>query len=197
MSIDLNTEHRILWFDDFDDDPTNDYRFLSNFYVGEPIWVAGTEFETGEHMFQAMKARTRKAFEMVRTADGPGHAKALGRSIPLRDDWEAVKYDVMAAVLRSKFAPDRSEADLLLATGDRLLVEGTYWRDRVWGIDLGKYEARHDPTAYGRNWLGTLLMAVRAELRYTAEANWWVHTGDMNLEFARHPGWSMDGRPSP
>lgn len=159
------------------------YRFLSNFYEGDPIVVDDLTFATGEHLFQALKAKTQKAFEMVRTADGPDHAKSLGRSIPLRDDWEAAKYDVMALTLRAKFTLGRPEGPWLLATGDALLVEGTYWGDRVWGIDLKPFPARADPTAYGRNWLGTLLMARRAELRHEFYTGRAVRTARSNFEF--------------
>jgi predicted NAD-dependent protein-ADP-ribosyltransferase YbiA (DUF1768 family) len=60
-------------------------------------------------------------------------------------------------VLARKFHPAREEAQMLLDTGDAQLVEGTYWHDQVWGVDI--------TTGIGRNWLGTLLMARRAELR--------------------------------
>lgn len=182
--LNANPHELILWFDDFDVVPTNDYRFLSNFYIGEPIEIMGDEFATGEHAFQAAKAKTRKAYEMVRTADDPGHAKYLGRTIPLRDDWEAVKYDVMAAVIRAKFGWDRPEGAMLGATGDALLVEGTYWGDRVWGVDLKTFAHRHDPTWHGRNWLGTLLMARRAELRYERAVGGVVYTMGPNVDFS-------------
>lgn len=155
----LNGDGIIHWFDDFGPEPTNHYRFLSNFYVGKPLELNGLRFRTGEHMFQAFKADDLADFQTVAEAHSPGTAKALGRSIPLRSDWEQVKYDVMAAVLRTKFTLEREEGQLLLLTGDALLVEGTWWGDQVWGTAL-------DREGYpGRNWLGTLLMARRAELR--------------------------------
>lgn len=179
----LNDHTRILWFDDFNEPghETNGHRFLSNFYVGEPIALAGDYFATGEHAFQAAKAKTPKVFGMVRDADSPGHAKALGRSVPLRDDWELVKYDVMAAVVRAKFTPRREEGKLLLETGDRLLVEGTYWGDTVWGTNLNQWRRVLPP---GRNWLGTLLMARRAELRAHVELQSGLVGEEANLEFA-------------
>jgi ribA/ribD-fused uncharacterized protein len=136
------------------------------------------QFLTGEHAFAAMKfwGTDWTHFEDIVNAKGyayvspkghivrsaPSQAKALGRSRehPLRPDWEIVKLDVMAAVIRAKFAPGRDEAERLLATGTRMLVEGTYWGDDVWGVDIDQTE--HLPR--GRNWLGTLLMARRAEL---------------------------------
>jgi len=117
------------------------------------------EFQTGEHAFQALKAHTPEDFYYVATASDPNETKFRGRTISLRPDWEQVKYDVMAAVVRAKYTLDREEGKRLLETGDRLLVEGTWWKDEVWGVDLN---AAGLP---GRNWLGTLLMARRAELR--------------------------------
>lgn len=148
----------VNWFDDFGT-PDNHYRFLSNFYVGKPLVCDGEEYRTGEHLFQALKAITPRDEAKVRNAPTPGEAKRIGRRIMLRPDWEAVKYDVMAMVVRLKFARDRQEAQLLEMTGNALLMEGTFWGDTVWGVDLNK------DGWPGRNWLGTLLMARRAELR--------------------------------
>lgn len=189
MSDDLNTLERILWFDDFEDEPTNQHRFLSNFYIGEPIRVSSTAvFPTGEHAFAAYKAADPRAFHAIATAvdrkgsPSPGAAKSMGRSCTLRPDWEVVKLDVMAAVIRAKFTLDRVEGHLLLETGNRLLMEGTYWHDRVWGVDL--QANREDPVqAPGRNWLGTLLMARRAELVVEELHGIRVPTGDHNLAF--------------
>lgn len=170
----LNTADHIVWFDDFHGDegnaPTNSYRFLSNFYVGDPFtipdvkWFGGglVEFKTGEHAFQAFKAVNSEdsgQFKAIVDAETPSLAKKLGRSCKLRKDWEAVKFDVMMAVLRSKFTFDRAEGHLLLGTGTALLTEGTFWYDDTWGVMLNK-QGRP-----GRNWLGTLLMARRAELQ--------------------------------
>lgn len=178
----LNGDHLILWFDDLGTG-NEEYRFLSNFYEGDPITLPGIDWEdvvlndgtpvsnltgpikfaTGEHAFAAMKffGSDPDHFRDICAAEGPNEAKALGRSRkhPIRTDWEVVKLDIMAAVTREKYALGRPEADLLLATGDRLLVEGTFWYDDVWGVQL---QAKGMP---GRNWLGSLLMMRRAELR--------------------------------
>ena len=183
----LNAQGHILWFDDLGTG-NEEYRFLSNFYEGEPITLPGVTWEallaadafvdrhvhlhaltgsvgfaTGEHAFAAMKfwgSDAEHFFDIVH-ASGPNPAKVLGRSRkhPLRADWEVVKLDVMAAVTRAKYTLDREEGKRLLETGDRLLVEGNFWGDEVWGVAL---DVEGVP---GRNWLGTLLMARRAELR--------------------------------
>lgn len=143
----------INWFGD-------DYYFLSNFFVGPwPLMYDRDEYQTAEHLFQALKALTERDERKVREAGSPGEAKRLGRRIGLRPDWEAVKYDIMAMVVRVKFSRERPESRMLLDTGDALLIEGNVWNDTTWGVDL------KDPEWPGRNWLGTLLMARRAELR--------------------------------
>lgn len=153
---------------------------LSNFYIGEPIQFPEIDGEslpaglTGEHVFQAFKATDRQTREAILTAryeegdvlrpgsavgdPAPAKAKAMGRSISLRPDWEAVKFDVMAMTVRLKTSAGRLESLALLNTGSAYLQEGSWHGDTVWGVDLQK-EARP-----GRNWLGTILMARRAEL---------------------------------
>lgn len=148
--------------DFFDGD--DGFDFLSNFY---PSRVRIPEFgdfgeqdaeevpcKTVEHGFAAMKTLDPQARQRVVDAPTPGKAKMLGRTIALRPDWEDVKAPVMYALLRQKFAPGTELAEKLMATYPRLLIEGTLWEDRVWGI----YEGQ------GANLLGHLLMAVRAEL---------------------------------
>lgn len=167
MANPMNTPHVIAWFDNFHDTETerNEYDFLSNFYVDISIWDGFRTFMSGEHMFAAYKTYDYNQFEAIRNAYDPQEAKSLGRSCDLRDDWEVVKYDVMRFVLACKFASGRDESAKLLATGDALLVEGTYWGDRVWGVDLNADRAGAPQVRPGRNWLGALLMARRAELR--------------------------------
>lgn len=177
------TPHLIAWFDDFDG--AHPYRALSNFYEGEPIHIPNWSkipFKTGEHAFAAMKAHRSEEFAAIRDAMSPGEAKHLGRECLLRPNWEEIKYDTMMTVLRHKFTLQRAEGDILLSTGDSLLVEGTYWDDRVWGVAL--FEDRDPLMAPGRNWLGTMLMARRAELK--AEKAFGLHhlNGVFNAIFA-------------
>lgn len=166
-------------FDDFDG--PNQYRFLSNFYEGEPLFVFGADYATGEHAFQAMKTDDLEERDKIRRAGSPGAAKRLGRKCTLIEDWEEIKYDGMAAIVRAKFTIDREEGPLLLGTGDAQLVEGTSWGDHVWGVDRsGEW-----PRAKGRNWLGTLLMARRAELRALTKGAPDYGTGRFNEAFVR------------
>lgn len=119
-----------------------------------PLVYRREGFKSGEHAFQAAKAIHRKDHLLVKHAVTPVAAKKVGRRIAMRSDWEDVKIEVMREVLRSKFA-NREMRKLLLATGDDELIEGNYWGDRFWGVCNGR----------GHNWLGKLLMEVRAECR--------------------------------
>lgn len=159
----LNTPEHIKWFDDLG--PGNEkYRFLSNFYEGSPLTLPLFDPEkvyawTGEAFFAAWKANDSETFLEIFTERDPRKARSLGRKCDLRPDWEQIKYDVMMLTLRLKFDLDREEGKRLLATGNAFLQEGTYWGDDVWGTKL---QEKGEP---GRNWLGTMLMAVRAELK--------------------------------
>ncbi len=116
----------------------------------------GTFWKTVEHYFQAQKFPGHPHQETIRRAVTPQAAKSLGqtRQYPLRHDWEQIKEEVMQRALRAKFS-DPDLAALLLATGDRELVEDA---------EDDPYWARgRDGT--GLNRAGELLMQVRTELR--------------------------------
>jgi len=178
----------IDWFDSFRDTDVyqNRWSFLSNFYevsadrshlMTDALWSYAhpavrerwsqedfPTFRDGETPFQAMKAKHPGEFKSIMRSGDPGLAKAKGRRCSLRPDWEEIKFSVMREVLASKFSPigSRRPGDplsyKLLTTGSAYLVEGTFWGDTIWGVDLT------DPERPGENWLGVLLMERRAEL---------------------------------
>ncbi|KAI0099035.1 DUF1768-domain-containing protein [Nemania sp. FL0031] len=59
--------------------------------------------------------------------------------------------------------------DVLLATGDRELVEASP-RDRIWGVGFGAKGAEAKRAKWGMNLLGKCLMEVREQFRKEAEA---------------------------
>lgn len=143
------------------------YRFLSNFYESI-IHHDGILYPTVEHFFQAMKTLIREERIAISQAATAGIAKKMGSptgykgfKITLRPDWEkkvkgrVLKVLVMMDGLRAKFSyPDL--ADKLIATYPQQLVEGNWWSDRTWGVDLR--------TGIGQNLLGKCLGEVRLEL---------------------------------
>lgn len=148
------------------------YRMLSNFWdarnsrPGRNAEPYAVSFEWTGHMrswwtevlFAAAKAKHAKDRERILAA-GPTEAKRLGRQIQLIDGWDDRKYMVMERCTANKFCGRGAEQAMLLGTGHADLVEGTYWRDRVWGVDL------LDPERPGTNWLGCILMNHRAQIR--------------------------------
>lgn len=131
--------------------------WLSNFSE-HTIEVDGKSWPTVEHYFQAMKFEGTDLEEKVREAPGPWDAKRIGRSGPLREDWEAVKEMFMYNGLLAKFTQHPILAMRLVATGGAEIVEHTE-TDSYWG-DGGD--------GSGKNRLGQLLMRLRDELRMLA-----------------------------
>jgi ribA/ribD-fused uncharacterized protein len=136
-----------------------EYRFLSNFWPATVV-LDGLMYPTVEHAYQAAKTDVFACRLVIQAADTPGQAKRLGRRMPLRPDWERVKQDVMASLLRQKFAPGTGLADQLLATGYEGLIEGNSWHDNYWGVCYCPKCCNR-----GQNRLGKLLMNIRKELR--------------------------------
>jgi N-glycosidase YbiA len=132
-----------------------DYFFLSNFFP-HPITIDKIEYPTVEHAFQAMKTSSIEEKRLIQNQDSPAGAKKAGRKVALREDWEQVKFEIMAELIRLKFA-DRELEKRLLATGSAELIEGNTWRDMTWGCVKNK-----NGEWKGRNMLGKILMEHRA-----------------------------------
>lgn len=150
----------------------DEHAFLSNFWpfqgkrlIGPPapiLWK-GISWPSAEHLFQAGKTTSGEVAEWIRQSDTPGMAKSRGRAIEVRPDWNEIKLDVMLKVVTAKFMQNPDLAEKLVATGDEDLIEGNWWGDKFWGIDLKqKYPS-------GENWLGRLLMILRAQLVMKAD----------------------------
>ena len=129
------------------------YRFLSNFYSSEVIYDDHI-YPTVEHAYQASKTTISRR-HAIRQAENPGHAKRLGRQVPLRRDFEENKVMIMRKLVRQKFK-DPMLRTSLLRTGNRRLVEGNRRGDQFWG---------ESPVGFGQNKLGQILMVIREEIR--------------------------------
>jgi ribA/ribD-fused uncharacterized protein len=93
----------------------------------------GAWWPTSEHYFQAQEFAGTPSVEEVREAPSPKLAAEMGRdrSRPLRADWEQVKEDVMRRAVWHKFQAHPELKEILLGTGDALIVEearhDAYW----------------------------------------------------------------------
>lgn len=131
-----------------------EFRWLSNFSPHDVEWE-GEVYPTVEHAFQAAKTHNPTSRELIRCAPTPSKAKYLGRRVTLREDWDEVRLEIMMRLVVEKFDRHPDLAHKLRATGHQALVEGNTWGDTFWGV----YEGN------GKNWLGLILMWVRAQLR--------------------------------
>ncbi|MCK5601399.1 NADAR family protein, partial [Candidatus Pacearchaeota archaeon] len=100
-----------------------------------------------------------------------GQAKKAGRHLMLRTNWEDVKIDIMANLVRQKFQRHEYLKQNLLETGNAKLIEGNGWGDIFWGMYKG----------VGKNMLGKILMQVREEIQindiYEMHTDWCVNCG--------------------
>ena len=132
---------------------TGKYEFLSNFY-NHPLVLDGVEYSNAEAAFQAQSAADKGSKRKFARLSGI-KAKAYGRRIVQRDDWdEQTQIDAMREVLIAKFK-DEELAKKLCNTGNEELINMNQFRDEYWGVT----------TRGGRNKLGEMLMEIRAELQ--------------------------------
>ena len=132
--------------------------FLSNFFmIGS--WSV-------EHEFQASKTTNMTLQKLILYCEKPSIAKELGNAVRLRKDWNQIKDKIMEEALIKKFTTKATLARLplkqmLLDTGDAILIEGNKWHDNYWGDCLCLRCKQIDAI----NRLGQLLMKVRNMLK--------------------------------
>lgn len=129
------------------------YQFLSNF-TPCIVTMYGVAYPSVENAYQASKCyypQDRELFVTITARE----AKALGKKVAIRPDFDNKKLEFMETLLRRKFSPNNPELmKRLIQTGDVELVEVNHWKDTFWGECNG----------VGQNHLGRLLMNIRSEL---------------------------------
>ena len=182
--LNANPSEEINFFDD------EEYRFLSNMYPCKVV-LDDIEYQTAEAGFHAGKFKEKKykkMFANLKTKDDANwkdlgkKAKRLGQKNGITkqynlsfntDAWDNGEgQKAMLKAVRAKFK-DPDLASKLLKTGNAILIEGTFWNDRTWGVGLRRIKDKDgNIIAYkgsGRNQLGKLLMKVRDELKNSKE----------------------------
>ncbi len=135
---------------------------LSNMASGFPLEVNGVRILTSEALYQACRFPHKPDVQrLIIQQTSPMTAKM--RSKPhrkaTRPDWDKVRVNIMRWCLRVKLAQNWQKfGDLLLATGDRPIVEESR-KDEFWGA-----KAKDKATLVGMNVLGRLLMELREQL---------------------------------
>lgn len=131
----------------------------------------GKRFNCSEQYMMYAKAIVfgdEETAALIMKSKDPREQKALGRQVKNFDagKWMAVCQDVMVPALVSKFEQDPYALEVMMSTGDAIIVEASPY-DNIWGIGL----SADDPDAQipgrwkGKNFLGKVLMRARDELR--------------------------------
>ena len=134
----------------------DEYGCFSNF-AHYDFELDGKRWMTSEHYFQAQKFCGTEYEEMIRLLDNPMKAAEMGRNrnLPLREDWEHVKDDIMRKAVYAKFSQNIELKNILLNTDSEYIVENTS-NDYYWGCGTN---------GSGKNMLGIILMEIRDKLK--------------------------------
>jgi N-glycosidase YbiA len=135
------------------------YGCFSNFSE-HSIELEGKIWPSTEHYYQAQKfvgTSAEALCQQIYEASTPAEAAALGRDPhhPVRSDWEQIKTVVMEKAVLQKFTTYSTLKELLMGTGNELIVEDSP-TDGYWGCG---------EDGRGQNHLGKVLMRVRSCLR--------------------------------
>ena len=129
------------------------------------------DYTCAEQYMMAEKARLfddEETEAQIVAATNPKQMKALGRKVQNFNDriWLKLRHSVVLNGNYLKFAQNKNMRDILLSTGDKILVEASPY-DVIWGIGYtkNKLEAYNPQKWRGLNLLGFALMEVRDELR--------------------------------
>jgi ribA/ribD-fused uncharacterized protein len=134
-------------------------RFLSNFYIVD-VKYEGIVYPTSENAYQAAKFKN-KELRLKFVSVTPGDAKRFSRILPIREDWDDVKLEVMQSIIDIKFN-NPSMAKLLSSTGNDMLIEWNHWHDNFWGV----CKCEKCSEIVGKNMLGRVLMNKRSTLTF-------------------------------
>ena len=124
--------------------------FLSNFYERQFIWN-NSPFRNAESAFQQAKCKNANDYSKFYDLTGR-QAKALGKRIEMREDWNDIKLGVMKQIVTMKFICNPDLMHMLWHTGEQEIIEGNTWNDTYWGVCNG----------IGSNHLGKILMEIRS-----------------------------------
>lgn len=136
-----------------------------------PFQDQGKKFSTAEQYMMYQKAilfdDNQVADKILQTND-PKTQKALGRTVRGFSQalWDQHKFNIVVQGNLLKFSQNSALQQQLLATGEKILVEGSPY-DKIWGVGLKWSDPKilNDQNWQGANLLGKALMEVRQKLR--------------------------------
>lgn len=146
--------------------------YLSQFYVYRCSFIVNNiEYNCAEQFMMAGKARLFKdedSLWKIMHSVRPKDQKNFGRLVKGFDEdlWNIYAQCIVYKGNLEKFGQNHKIKDMLLSTGDKILVEASPY-DKIWGVGIGMKDPDiYDPSKWkGKNWLGEVLMLVRKTLR--------------------------------
>lgn len=144
---------------------------LSNF---EKCYIKhkGHLFATTEQAFMWEKAiffNDHENANKILKEENPAKAKKLGREVKNFDDskWSKVCYEIMYKINYEKYFQNTRLKNILLNTGDKILVEANGAPDNRWscGLYADNDKILNESNWTGTNYLGQILMQIRQELK--------------------------------
>jgi hypothetical protein len=139
---------------------TKENRWLSNFFKCS-IKYKDLTFTSAEQMYVYFKVKNKEDKQLILNTATAVEAKKIGRQAPMMDNWDNIKLRCMEYIITQKFIQNTSLKEKLIATDNKILIEGNYWHDNFWGI----CSCDKCKDLIGQNNLGFILMKVRSKLK--------------------------------
>ena len=147
---------------------------LTNYYPCD-IKLDGQVFKSAEHCYLWHKCTDLmepELAERVFSASTPEEAKRISTELGTQKDltdWDNKKIDIMRKILLAKLDSCNLYRNVLLKSGDKILVEST--KDKFWGSNMSHFLVKTtDPIFYpGENQLGRLHMEIRDNIKEASE----------------------------
>ena len=143
---------------------------FSNFNMNFPISIGGRSYNCNEQYIQSEKAKlfdNAESFKNIMSSTDPREMKRLGRQVKGYIDakWKEHSHTTIMDCVRRKIYDYGKMQELLLATGNKTIGEGT--PDMHFGVGLHISDPRvlNADEWKGKNIMGTALMEVRSEIQ--------------------------------
>lgn len=163
--IPSDEEPEYFFFYGHDPEKVGDDAVFSQWYK-KPFTVDGHRYVCMEQYMMSQKALLFKDMEMLKQivqCEDPSVCKKLGRKVRHFDSdvWNEHSQKIVFKGNYAKFSQNPRLKELLLATGDKVLVEASPF-DRIWGIGMRACKAAADHRNWrGKNQLGYTLTRVK------------------------------------
>lgn len=149
----------------------DEYGCFSNWYDADFVY-AGKGYANSEQYMMYQKVILFHQYELaekIMHTDDPEKCKKIASQHFDNFDaelWDKVSYQIVKRGVRAKFQQNSEIRSILLGTGNAVLAECSPY-DRKWGIgiDIADPAYRRTENWIGKNYLGRILMEVRAEIK--------------------------------